>query len=105
MNTSQAWPRVGLQNIYCRTPSGQREAIFDEDLLQPPERRLLLRVNGYTALADLTDAQVDQALVREAAEDLVARGLIEEVDTPPPSFAHRAAPRLATGLPAAQGLH
>ena len=69
--------------ILVRTRAGQAVVLGNEGL-SPAQSHLLMRLNGYTPLAELV-CETEEAEMLEAAEQLVAAGLAQSSE---PDGAH-----------------
>jgi hypothetical protein len=74
-----AMRNVSLSCVFRRTQSGQAMQ-WGESSLPLVHERLLLRVNGYTALVELLHDSEPVEQMLSAADELVAIGLIECAD-------------------------
>lgn len=68
-----------LVQVYRRSTEGQWHALT-EGVLSQPVHRLLMRLTGYTALADLLDPQAPAEEQVAWVDSLIALGFAEPVE-------------------------
>jgi hypothetical protein len=86
-----------LAQVFQRSSQGRMDVLSD-GVLPDAAQRLWMRLNGFTAFADLLDPQLAEDEQLALLDDLLALGLVEAVDVVPAPSRSTSWGELALGL-------